>query len=154
MTAFITSNPGSGGYEFAVDQVGNIVWPKSKIAFGADGVTTDVTPATGFPVMNGGTTGADYSANPSAYPPTSPLVLLSTVPVNPVRNRVAVQNQDVPELQVWRVNNTSAPTVKTLIVLDGAAVTGQQGGEFDSNTFKGGLLIYGMPGQQISVYED
>jgi len=151
--AEIVSNPGADGYPFPVDLIGILNYVKSKLVFGVDGTAIDVTPATGFPVMNAGGTGVDWSANQPDYPPAR-MELLSTVDANPTRSAVGVVNQDVSILQIWRDDGDGDNL--TLIPLGACESQGDgTGGSYYSKTFKGRLRIWGATIEiQMAAYED
>lgn len=48
---FVT-NPGTGGATFAADDVGGVLYPRTKQTWGADGVAVDVSAANPLPVTN------------------------------------------------------------------------------------------------------
>lgn len=45
------ANAGSGGSTFAADDIGSVLWPRVKVAHGADGSATDVSTASPMPVQ-------------------------------------------------------------------------------------------------------
>lgn len=49
----VTANPGVGGATFAADDIGGVMYPRMKIATGADGVATDVSDAAPMPIKAG-----------------------------------------------------------------------------------------------------
>ena len=97
---------------------------------------------------SGGSTGTDYSANK----PAATGVVLATIPANPNRNWVSVQNQSANDLQVVRDDGAGGQTT-TLILASGGAV-GLQGASYDSRTFRGRLTVRGPAGSQFAAYED
>jgi hypothetical protein len=50
----VTANPGSGGATFATDEIAGVHYPRSKMAWGADGVANDVSEANPMPVAVAG----------------------------------------------------------------------------------------------------
>ena len=53
------ANPGTGGNTFASDDIGGVQYPRSKIAWGVDGVAVDVSAAAPLPVaMSAASAGA------------------------------------------------------------------------------------------------
>lgn len=46
----VIANSGSGGPTFATDEIAGVHYPRSKVTFGADGVSTDVSATDGLPV--------------------------------------------------------------------------------------------------------
>ena len=45
------ANPGAGGATFAADEIAGVKYPRSKVAFGVDGVATDVSNLAPLPVI-------------------------------------------------------------------------------------------------------
>jgi hypothetical protein len=104
---------------------------------------------TGLKVIQAGTTGTDYSANPATVPTGTPLV---TIPVTPGRAFVEVQNQSAVNLQLVRDDGTGAN--QTTIIMAPATAAGGQGGGWSSATFKGRVRVFGAAGSQVSAYQD
>lgn len=94
---------------------------------------------------------AAYTASPPSVP-IATYVLLATIPEGPMRANVAVQNQSAATIQVVRGDPSGNNQVSILLASGGAA--GAQGASWDSNTFKGRVLIYGPSGSQIAAWED
>lgn len=46
----VTANPGSGGPQFATNEIGGVHWPRMKVTFGTAGVATDVHTGNPLPV--------------------------------------------------------------------------------------------------------
>lgn len=103
------------------------------------------------PVVSGGSTGFDYSAN-AATIPIGGYTLLATIPATPNRAYCEVQNQSAGTLQV--VRDDGAGNNQTSILLASGGGAGQQGGDWSSTTFKGRIRVYGAGGAQVAVFQD
>ena len=102
---------------------------------------------------NTGSTGHDFSSNaPIFQDPPIGLALLSTIPANPDRIKVEIQNQSVDFLQVWRDDGTGSQL--SMIVLEPAGEIGRAGGGWVSTSFLGRVRIYGISGSQVCAFED
>jgi hypothetical protein len=102
-----------------------------------------------------GSTGADFSANAPTLPnvganfgamgPFANYVLVATVPANPARTNVDIENDAGVTIAVVRDDGTAAggaaPRNASVFAINGGTV-GQQGGSWTSTTFKGRLQIY------------
>lgn len=96
-----------------------------------------------------GSMGRDWSVNPASL---GGLNLLQTIPANTKRNAVGVQNQSTNLITVARDDGTGAQV--TVLQLGPAPSTGQEGGDYVSQTFKGEIRIYGLAGSQVAAWED
>ena len=102
-------------------------------------------------IRHAGSTGTDYSAN-AASVPIATYVLLATVPANPQRNVVEVQNQSATTIQVVKDDGSGNAATSILLASGGAANT--QGGSWSSLTFTGRVRVYGPSGSQVSVSQE
>ena len=116
--------------------------------------------ATVAKLINPGSAGAgDFSGSPPSAASVQAMALLQTIPANPGRLCVEVQNQSTSVLTVVRDDGTSNTglgnnaTVWLLNSYDGAT-TGMGGGSWSSRTFKGRVRIYGAAGTQFAAYQD
>lgn len=98
-----------------------------------------------------GNTPATYSANPPAIP-IATYVLLATVPANPQRAGVEVQNQSAATIQL--VRDDGSPNAQVSILLASGGAAGVAGSSWFSDVFQGRVLIYGPSGSQIAAWED
>jgi hypothetical protein len=99
--------------------------------------------------VSAGSTGYDYSANGLTAPPG---VLIATVPVNPDRLSVEVQNQWPADITMIRDDGANGQ--RTAVVLHAAEYVGGPGGAWDSSTFRGRLRFYGPADARVSISED
>lgn len=104
-------------------------------------------------VLFAGSDGIDHSVNPAAYPPAG-YTLSKTIGDNTSRAKIAVQNQSVDLIQLWRADEAGGN--KTMLALNPAGVAGNGGGSWESQTFKGSLEIWTVTGNtdQVACYED
>jgi len=103
-------------------------------------------------VLQTGSTGIDYSANPIAIP-LAGNVLLATIPASPTRAAAEVQNlSSTNVVQVVRDDGLGGNT--TSILLGPGPVSGQPGGYWSSTTFKGRVRVYAPSGTPVSVDQD
>lgn len=129
----VDKNPGDT-FDATDDQVAQLL-PIGAIALGSGGT---------------GSANIDFSANAAAIPGTSPLV---TIPVNPARADVEVQNQSTSQCQLVRDdgNGNSA----TSIILAPAGSAGGQGAGWSSTTFRGRVRVWcASSGAQVAAYQD
>ena len=77
---------------------------------------------------------------------------LLTVPVNPFRKKIEIENQSAADIQV--VRDDGAGGNPSSVTLDPARQAGAQGGSWSSISFKGRLRVYAPVGSQISAFED
>ena len=127
-------------------------------------VTVGLDPAQPLPagtnalgsVASTGSTGLDYSSNKPTLPNVGSnfgttglyanYVLLTTVPANPLRNNVDIENISGAQIAIIRDDGTaasgSAPTNASVFSLAAGTASGAQGGSWSSTTFKGRLQIY------------
>ncbi len=108
-----------------------------------------------LPIVYAGTTGIDHSANPPATPnvgnnfgasgPYANYVLITTIPTNPTRHNIDIENASGSQIVVVRDNGITPwglpPLNATLFPLSGTTAY-SQGGAWSSQTFKGRLQIY------------
>lgn len=94
----------------------------------------------------GGSNGADFSANAAAIPATASAVVLATIPATPSRALVEVQNQSGTTIQIVRDDGTGNNQTSLFLV-------GPNSG-WRSQTFKGRLTIYGISGSEVAAYQD
>lgn len=59
----LISNPGSGGYTFASDEIAGVEYPKSKLVYGPQDTATNVTTSTPWPVQLRNTSGTEIGTN-------------------------------------------------------------------------------------------
>lgn len=87
MSDNVVANPGVGGATFAADDVGGIMYPRSKLVWGADGTATDASAAAPLPVVQTGALAVSgsgtFTVDGSAV--TQP-VSLASVPSHAVTN--------------------------------------------------------------------
>jgi hypothetical protein len=93
-----------------------------------------------------GTTGTDYSANPSNIPADNTSVVILTIPVNEDRALLFIQNQSAATLQVVRSDGVGGH--RTSLFLVGLWQT------YESSTFKGQIDVYGPATAQVAAFED
>lgn len=129
------------------------VFPDSEVAtapvlHGPDG-TPLLTPANPGTTRPAGSTGFEWSANGVAVPTDTPLL---TIPANPNRLAVEIQNQSAVQIQVVRDNGSG--TQATSILLSPGTAAGQAGRSWSSNTFRGRVRVYAPSGSQVAAYED
>jgi hypothetical protein len=90
-----------------------------------------------------GSEGTDWSENAPAIGTLGSL--LKTIPINRKRAKIGVQNQSANTLYLVRQDDAVAnQTILTLVPND----------DWETQTFKGTLLIYGAPGSQLAAWED
>ena len=98
--------------------------------------------------------GADWSATPVAIPFVAGWPVLLTVPANPARAGIDMQNQSASGVQV--VIDDGAGGSRTSIFLEpndpGASVPA--GATWSSLTCKARVQVYGPSGSSVSVRED
>lgn len=101
-----------------------------------------------------GSTGTDWSANPSAIP-IDGYELLTTIPANANRNYVEVQNQSEHVVQIVRDDGTGGNQTTILLAPGSTSDAGQQGAGWSSGTFQGRIKIYSSSASdQVAAYED
>jgi hypothetical protein len=120
-------------------------------------------------VSGAGSVGTDYSENKPAVPnvgaafgatgPYANYALIGTIPANPNRSYVEVQNTSGAPIVLIRDDGTAAggaaPAQASVIPLDGGAATNRQGGSWASRTFRGRIQIYAPAGTPpITAFED
>lgn len=120
-------------------------------------------------VISGGSTGLDYSANKPTLPniganfaasgPYASYVLIATVPANPSRFNVDIENTSGAQIAIIRDDGTAAsaaaPVNASVFSLAGGSGVGAQGGAWSSQTFKGRLQIYAASSSaQVAVMGD
>jgi hypothetical protein len=107
-------------------------------------------------VATAGSTGKDFSANHPQIPnvganfgasgPYASYVLIATVPVNPSRLAVDVENNSGAQIVIVLDDGTAAaggaPANATAFALAGGSGTGAQGGSWVSETEKGRVQVY------------
>ena len=99
--------------------------------------------------INGGSTGLDYSVNKPALAAN----LLATVPVNPARADIEVQNQSADPIQVV-MDDGAGGNISVLLLAPGSGAN-SQGGDWQSDTFKGRVRVYGPnAGDQVFVHQN
>jgi hypothetical protein len=99
-------------------------------------------------VIQSGSTGTDWSANP----PSITGSLLKTIPANTRRANVFVYNNSGSTILVQRDKGDG--TQVTIFPIDPGSA-GHQGGAWESVTFKGQVKIYGPAGtEQVAAGED
>lgn len=106
-------------------------------------------------VQQGGSTGADFSFI-SKICPIAGSVLSCTVPANPQRYAVTIQNQQNSGEYVC-LDNGSNSSPNSLIILSPYTGTATDGNNilWSSTTFKGRVRVYGPSGtSQVSCHED
>jgi hypothetical protein len=59
----LVSNPGSGGYTFASDEIAGVEYPKSKLVYGPNDTATNVTTSTPWPIQLRNTSGTEIGTN-------------------------------------------------------------------------------------------
>ncbi|MBS1725037.1 MAG: hypothetical protein JSS66_19020 [Armatimonadetes bacterium] len=101
-------------------------------------------------VLQAGSTGRDYSANPIAIPVVGSNVLLGTIPANAARACIEVQNQANAEIQMVRDDGAGNNQSSFLML----PYFSSWRGSWRSQTFKGRLRIYGPAGSSVAVFED
>lgn len=82
----VIANSGSGGPTFATDEIAGIHYPRSKVTFGADGVSTDVSATDGLPVAP-----VDLSTQTSFGPITAANTVLFTAVDTSGRRSIVLQ---------------------------------------------------------------
>lgn len=127
-----------------IDAAGNTV---AKTAL-SDGNGTPYSGSNPVPTARAGSTGLDHSVNAAAVPGGAPLL---TIPANPGRAFVEVQNQSGNTLQL--VRDDGAGNNSTSILLTGVGA-GQQGAGWSSQTFRGRVRVYGPAGSQVAACQD
>ena len=127
--------------EIAVETSGGVLTTHSALEInGAVVSSTNVVP---MRIYNG-SLGTSYNTNPTV--PLDGYVEVTIVPVDPTRNSIEVQNQDVDPIQLIR-----SPTGEAF----GASILLNPGEMWSSTTFQGALIIYGSTlDAQISAYTD
>lgn len=125
--------------------------PKIPVNFLNFPVPAIIWATTAYAVQIAGSTGLDYSANQ----PAVAAHLLSTVPANPLRNSVEVQNQSAEIIQVWLDDgNATAGTLSVLLLAPGSGAN-TQGADWQSSTFKGRVRVYSATAaDQVAVHQD
>ncbi len=103
-----------------------------------------------MPVLSGGTSGKDYSVNEAAIPFPGFAVLV-TVPVNPSRANIQVQNMSASLVQV--VQDDGEDQQQTAFFLAPGTDVGQPGGFNENPAFKGRLRVCAPVGSWIVVSE-
>ena len=102
-------------------------------------------------IRHAGSTGVDYSVTPAAIPMAT-FSLLATIPANPARCSVEVQNQSAGTVQVVKDDGNGLNQVSILLATGGSV--GTQGGSWNSQTFKGRVRVYAVAGAQISISQE
>ena len=102
-------------------------------------------------IRHAGGSPTDSSINPLVL--SAPNVLLQTIPLNPARCSVEVQNQSAVTIYVIRDDGNSNSTASTIALGSGGTV-GSQGSSWSSVVFKGRLTIWGPTGSTISAFQD
>jgi hypothetical protein len=120
-------------------------------------------------VGTAGSLGKDYSANQPPLPnvgsnfgstgPWANYVLIETVPINPARFNIDIENISGAQIVIMRDDGTAssgaAPLNASVFALAGGAAAGAQGGSWSSQTFKGRLQIYAATSTaQVAVMGD
>lgn len=82
----VIANSGSGGPTFATDEIAGVHYPRSKVTFGADGVSTDVSATDGLPVAP-----VDLSTQTSFGPITAANTVLFTAVDTSGRRSIVLQ---------------------------------------------------------------
>jgi hypothetical protein len=118
-------------------------------------------------VAQAGSNGKDYSVNPPTLPSIGSnfgatgiyanYVLIATVPANPVRMNVDIENTSGAQIVIVRDDGTAAggapPLNSSVLALTGGTAVGAQGGSYVSQTFKGRLQIYAPSSSaQVAVF--
>jgi hypothetical protein len=102
----------------------------------------------------------NVGANFGGAGPYANYVLLETVGINSSCVNVEIQNQSLSQIVLvlddGRAASGAAPTGASVKVLAAAAAAGGMGGEWDSQSNKRRIQIYGPSGQspQVSVFRD
>jgi hypothetical protein len=122
-----------------------------------------------LPVVQAGSTGSDFSVNQPTPPvvggnfggsgPYAGYVLIRTVPANPTRAGLDVENSSGAQIVVVRDDGTAAsgaaPTNASVFPLAGGSGAGSQGGSWSTTTFKGRLQLYAPNATaQVAVFQD
>jgi hypothetical protein len=103
-----------------------------------------------------GSVGVDWSANKPALPniganfgaggPYANYVLIQTIAANPARNAVDCENPTGSQIVIERDDGTassgSAPANATVFPIAAGAAAAQQGGSWQSTTFRGRLEVF------------
>ncbi len=120
-------------------------------------------------VAYAGGLGRDYSANQPTLPnigvnfggsgPYANYVLIATVPANPARFAIDVENNSGAQIAIIRDDgaaaSSAAPVNASVFALSAGTGAGAQGGAWSSQTFKGRLQIYAASsGAQVAVMGD
>lgn len=82
----VIANSGSGGPTFATDEIAGVHYPRSKVTFGVDGVSTDVSATDGLPVAP-----VDLSTQTSFGPITAANTVLFTAVDTSGRRSIVLQ---------------------------------------------------------------
>lgn len=94
----------------------------------------------------------DYSVNQPSLPPAG-LILLITIPANPYRESIEIQNQSGSTIQVVRDDgNATAGTISSILLAGTGG--GAQGGGWSSMVFRGRVRVYGMSGAQVTAFQE
>jgi hypothetical protein len=121
--------------------VGNTILPISVISGALTSISNTVTVSVGGSVL------ADASANAAAVP-INGYVLLSTLAASSVRGEIECQNQDTSYVQLVLDDGSGTAGKISTVMLAPAAATGQQGGSWVSQSFKGRARAYGPSSTQ------
>jgi hypothetical protein len=112
----------------------------------------------------GGSTGLDFSANHPAWPNVGSAfssgsalypswVLLATVPANPSRLNLTVDNMSNTPILCLRDDGTAAtgatPVNSTGFTLNPKVSAGPEGGHYETTTFRGRMQFYGASSSQV-----
>lgn len=126
-------------------------------ALAPSGYATVAVAASGAGILAAsGSLGADNSANKPALPNVGAnfgasgvyanYLLITTVPANPSRLSIDVENTSGAQIVIVRDDGTAAsgaaPVNASAFVLAGGAAAGAQGGSWTSQTFKGRVQVY------------
>ncbi len=120
-------------------------------------------------VSNAGSTGLDFSTNAPALPligngfgtsgPYANYLLIRTVPANPGRNNLDIENNSGAQIAILRDDGSaatgSAPNAATIFALAGGAGIGSQGGSWSTASFKGRIQVFAPSATaQVAVFQD
>ena len=131
---------------------------------GSPSTVADGMAIVGIRPDTGGTTGLDFTANDPTWPaaganfgtfggPYDTWILLTTVPAQPARLNVTIDNMSSAQILCLRDDGTAGPGAAlsnaTGFTLNPKVSVGPEGGNYSSATFRGRIQIYGASSSQI-----
>jgi len=137
---------------------------------GSPSTVADGMAIVGIRPDSGGTTGLDFTANEPTWPvvganfgsfggPYDSWILLATIPAQPSRLQITIDNMSSAQILCLRDDGTAGPGAAlvnaTGFTLNPKVSVGPEGGNYSSATFRGRIQIYGASSSQtVAVSTD